>query len=341
MAHEFDSGMFTAEKAWHGLGTVVSSAPTTEEAIKLAGMDWQVREQPLITYHPGSSPSLVEGWKCLKRSDNDFTLNVCRDSWTPVQNVDAFRFFDPLIQDGDIELDAAVSLADGKRIAITAKVKDGIGEVIKDDPVEQYLVLYNSHDGSLSLGVMFSNIRVVCANTLGFAISDAKRKGRYKKFNGDNIAIHNKMIRLKHTQGIHDNLAMVRDAVNLSRQQFELTMESYRAMAKTDMNVELFRKYLTSVFNSELRQEDGSLKPITEYVHYEQLEKNFNLGKGMDIKGVGGTLWAGFQSVTEFATHQRGHGDDIESARNRLNQMWFGSGAQLINKAKTEALALV
>lgn len=340
MAHEFDSGMFTTEKAWHGLGTVVDKAPTTSEAIALAGMDWTVKEQPLITCEEDGQPELVDGWKCLKRSDNSKILHVCRDTYTPFQNVDAFRFFDPLIQDGDATLDAAVSLKEGKRIVITAKIKDGIADVLPSDPVESYLVLFNAHDGSLALGLMFSNIRVVCANTLGFALNEQKARGTYARFqSGEDVAIANKMVRLRHTASIKENVSVVQSAVNLSKRQFDLTVESYKAMAKTSMTTELFRHYLTNVFASDLKIGTEEEKCIEDFGHYDRLMTNFDGGIGMDIKGVKGTVWAGFQAVTEFATHQRG-GDDIEAARNRLNQLWFGTGAQIVGRAQMEAIAL-
>lgn len=337
MAHEFDSGMFTKTAAWHGLGTVLEAAPkTTADAIVAAGMDWSVIEQPLITCGPQGTPELLEDHKVLKRPDNGFTLNVCRKDWTPVQNCDAFGFFDPILQDGDAQIDAAVSLRDGKRIAITAKVLGSAGEVLPGDEVDQYVVLFNSHDGSLSLGVMFTGVRVVCSNTLALSIGDRKRRGGYAKFGvSDDVAITSKMVRLRHTPNIHSNLEIVRDAINLSRRQFDLTMDEYRTMAKTPMTTALFRAYLTKVFEAELGD-----RPVTDFRPYEQLEKNFEAGIGADIKGVRGTAWAGYQAVTEFASHQRGVNDDIESERSRLNQLWFGSGAQLIETAHREALAI-
>jgi phage/plasmid-like protein (TIGR03299 family) len=341
MSHEFNSGMFVKDAAWHGLGTVVEDAPTTAEAIKLAGMDWTVEEQPMISIEANGDMDLVEGYKKLRRSDTKAQLHVCKDTWTPFQNSEAFSFFDPLIQDGDAKLEAAVSLKGGKRIAITAKLSGGTAEVVKGDPVEPYLVLCNSHDGSLSLGLMFSNVRVVCSNTLGSALAEQKHKGTYAKFQqGQEIAITDKMIRLRHTANIRENLSIVQQAIDISRRQFNLSIESYKAMAAKSMTTDLFRAYLTNVFADDLKVGTPEERKITDYIHYEKLVSNFESGIGMDIPGVRGTAWAGFQAVTEFATHQRG-GDDTEAARERLNQMWFGSGAKLIDRAQSEILSLV
>lgn len=343
MAHEFDSGLFVKETAWHGLGTVVQKAPTTAEAIALAGMDWTVNEQALITVNGAGNPELVDGWKVLKRSDTNKTLHVCREDWTPVQNVEAFQFFDPLIQDGDVQLDAAISLQEGKRIAITAKVKEGIADVLPGDPVEQYIVLYNSHDGTLSLGVMFSNVRVVCSNTLGAALRKQKRQGNWKNFGTEDLAISNKMIRIRHTPNIQSNLEIVRDAIDVAKRSFNLSLEQYRAMAKTPMTTELFRQYLTQVFAQDLNVGTEQEKKIQDWRNYETLERNFHAGVGMDIAGVQGTVWAGYQAVTEFVTHQRGRTTelDLDDARNRLNQLWFGQGADIVARSHKEALHLL
>ena len=49
MAHEFESGFFVHQPAWHGLGTVLDDAPNIETAIIKAGLDWKVLERPLFT----------------------------------------------------------------------------------------------------------------------------------------------------------------------------------------------------------------------------------------------------------------------------------------------------
>ena len=336
MAHQFDSGMFvnsTLNQEWHGLGTVVATAPqTTQEAMQIAAMDWQVQESPVITFGDSDAgPALVEGWKVLRRSDNQKTLHVCRDSWTPVQNSEAFEWFDPIIADGDAEISAAVSLQEGKRIAITAKIKDGISDVVSGDPIEAYLLLFNSHDGTLSLGVKFTNVRVVCANTLAMALQGERRNI------SDEMTWNGKTARIKHTRSIHANLEAVRDALDMQRRSFHYTIEEYRAMAKVDLSAAAFDKYLTTVFAKQLEGD----RPVHDLRQYEQIVHNFESGLGMDIKGVHGTLWGAYNAVTEWTSHQRSQSDDVDSVRDRLNSLWFGSSAQINEQAHSAALALV
>ena len=340
MSHQFDSGMFVNSKLnqeWHGLGTVVAEAPkTTAEAMQLAGMDWTVEESPVITYGSNdTAPSLVPGWKVLRRSDNNAVLHVCRESWTPVQNADAFAWFDPFIADGDVELSAAVSLQGGKRIAITARIKDGIADVVSGDPVEAFLLHFNSHNGSLCVGMKFTPIRTVCANTLEQALYGDKAQA-----GTEDLTWNAKTARIRHTKAVHENMDVVRDAIDIQRRAFRYSIEEYRAMAKIDMSVGAFDRYVASVFSKQL---EGK-REVTDLKQYEQLIQNFESGVGTDIKGVPGTLWCAYNAVTEWTTHQRAAAEDdqnLDKMRDRLNSLWFGSAAQINEVAHKSAMALV
>lgn len=39
MAHEVERMMYVREKPWHGLGTMVQEAPTSADALRIAGLD--------------------------------------------------------------------------------------------------------------------------------------------------------------------------------------------------------------------------------------------------------------------------------------------------------------
>ena len=337
---QVDSGLFVnsdLKKEFHGIGNIVAEAPkTTAEAMQLAGMDWTVEESPVITYgNADAVPCLIPDWKVLRRSDNNAVLHVCKESWTPVQNADAFAWFDPIIADGDAEISAAVSLQGGKRIAITAKIKDSIQDVVNGDPIEAFLLLFNSHNGTLCLGMMCTNVRVICANTLAQALNaENVQAGR------DDLSWNGKIARIRHTKSIHSNMDAVRDALDIQRRGFRYSIEEYRAMAKVDLSSAAFDRYLGSVFAKQL---EGK-REVTDLKQYEQLVQNFEGGVGMNIKGVGGTLWGAYNAVTEWTTHQRAATDDdqnLDKVRDRLNSLWFGSAAQINEVAHKSALALV
>jgi phage/plasmid-like protein (TIGR03299 family) len=149
--HELETGFFVKEPAWHRLGTVINEAPSIEEGLKLAGLDWQVVEMPISLT---GSPDVISSHKALVRTTDQSVLGVVGKGYTPLQNVEAFSWFDFLIDQDIATLEAAGSLKEGKKIWILARFKEE-AEVIKGDPIHPYILLANSHDGMM--GVNNSN----------------------------------------------------------------------------------------------------------------------------------------------------------------------------------------
>jgi len=349
MSDEFDSGMFMNTGAWHHLGNVVTGAVNSTRAAREGGVDWIVEEIPI--YSPleligneiePTDFDKIENWKALVRSDNKKVLHVCKNSWTPVQNIDAISWFDPFIESGDAEYSAVVSLYEGRRIAVTCLLKNLVTEIVPNDPVLPYLVLYNSHDGSLRVGIKFTPIRVVCANTLRIATMGDNRTA---KFSGnDDVAVTKKLVRIKHTKNVNERLLQIREFIDIHRQEFEVTTEQFKIMAGTQIKgAEMYRHYLENIFKKELQGSDrhGNPKTIENLDCYEQLLYNFERGVGIDTPGVRGTVWAAYNSVTEWVTHQRGRtNDELQAAKERLNSVYFGEGNQVIGRAHQAALSL-
>ena len=125
MTHQFESGFFVAQPAWHRLGKVLQNAPTTENAIVQAGLDWQVIEEPII--HADGDKAALK--KKLVRDRDQRLLGTVNHDYTPLQNEDAFRWFDPLLEKGNLLLDAAGSLQQGRHIWILARVRNTEGKI--------------------------------------------------------------------------------------------------------------------------------------------------------------------------------------------------------------------
>lgn len=336
MSHQFESGFFLREPAWHKLGVVVQEAPNSAQALELAGLDWMVE-----TYVPSDEHGDVEQYRILRRSDTKYPLSIVRDTYGIIQNRNLFQLLDPILQDGDIQLDAAVALDGGRKVAITARIKDGIADVGGTDPCEAYLVIFNSHDGTTAFGGMFTNIRVVCANTLGWAHNSVFQ--RTDRFTGDTLVTENrKGLKLRHTKNVVQRLNDLPDFIDVKRRQFKEGVENFTRLQRTQCTTELFRQYLQKVYAKQLwNPETKSLESPDKLQHYDQLMNNWEAGTGSDIPGYRGTLWGAYQSVTEYETHQQGRNtDDMERARKRLNRIWFGTGQAVIEKATQVAFEL-
>lgn len=164
------------ETPWHGLGTIIQEAPSSEEALKLAGLDWNVIQRPVYMRQDldGSGVQSIEipGYKVNVRDTDNQILGMVTDRYSIVQNRDAFAFTDALLGEG-VRYETAGSLSKGKRVWMLAKLE---GRIMTDEAIDPYLVFTNSHDGTGAIRVAITPVRVVCQNTLNFALQGAKRQ---------------------------------------------------------------------------------------------------------------------------------------------------------------------
>ena len=311
MSHQFESGFFVHEPAWHRLGKVLDNPPTTEQAIIDAGLDWRVLEEPVYQLQE-CQPQVIPGYKSLVRDSDRSVLGIVTKFYHPLQNKDAFSWFDFLLHDGDVTLEAAGSLKKGKRVWVLAKINNAVADVNDGDVVNPYLLLHNSHDGSTAIWIQFTAIRVVCANTLSLAAAS-----RYED------ELTQKAIRIRHSTTHGQQLQIAKNALDFTRQKFTHTVGEYRAMAQSAITGELLEHYVGNVFNTE--------KP-TSMRAWEQIVENFECGRG----NRGKTLWDALNAITEYLDYQRGR-----TEATRLESAWFGDSAKLRTIAHESALALL
>ena len=183
MAANVETMMYTGrEKPWHGLGTSVEEAPTSADALRLAGLDWKVVQKPVQVVGEHIIPNV----KANVRSSDNSVLGVVSDRYKIVQNEEAFRFTDEIIG-GDVRYDTAGSLNEGRKVWLLAKMPD---VELLGDKTEPYLCFTNSHDGSGAIRVCMTPVRVVCNNTLNIALNTAKRQWSTKHVGDLGLKMH-------------------------------------------------------------------------------------------------------------------------------------------------------
>lgn len=168
MAANVETMFYTRHKPWHGLGTMVQEAPTSNDALILAGLDWQVIQKPILT----DDGIPIPGFRANLRNTDNQVLGVVTDRYKVVQNINAFAFTDSLLGEG-VTYETAGSLQNGRRVWVLAKLPQRY--IISGDEITPYLVFMNSHDGTGAIKAAMTPIRVVCMNTLNLALSTAKR----------------------------------------------------------------------------------------------------------------------------------------------------------------------
>lgn len=319
MAHELEiidgkASMAYAGKApWHGLGTALTEEDLYDwqRASSKAGLDWEAELVPLMTADTQTKVDHV----AVRRKTDGRILGTVGPRYTILQNQDAFKWFEPFLQAKEAALHTAGSLCNGSRIWVLAKLNRDPLVIAPGDEVEKYLLLSHSHDGTLAVRIGFCPIRVVCQNTMALAHrSDAS-----------------KLIRLKHTRDIHENLANIREIMNVANQEFEATAEQYRLLARKSINQADLKKYVKKVLNVE---ESEPLSTRMKNIVAEIMGR-CESGKGNELPSVRGTLWTAYNGLSEWLGYQRGH-----NPQNRLNSLWFGDSANVNRLALETALAM-
>jgi len=312
-----------SESPWHGLGTQLNGPATSKEAITAAGLDWPVKKYELMAMHDegGEHNALqVPDKFATVREDGErrVVLGVVGKQYTPLQNTEAFGFFDNIVGEGQAIYHTAGALGQGERIWVLVKLPDSI-RVLKGDVVDKYLLLYNTHDGSSSVGVKFTPIRVVCQNTLQMATGDGK-----------------KAYKVRHFPDVAVNLDKVADLMGIVRKSYDQIEELIRETAKVPMNNERAVNYFKAVVLDDpkaVSQDEIRRNDRNAFIRNEMLRLS-NEGRGSNIPGVRGSLWGALNGVTEFVDYQdtrRGGGEG------RLERILFGTGSDL--KARSFAMA--
>ena len=162
------------ERAWHELGVVFDGEMTVETALAASHADYTVAKTPVYYQTKNGGFAANPEFFHIIREDNGTPLGLVKKSYGVVQNADAFQFVNNLCAGGNAAepfIESAGVLGHGERVFITAKFPERFkcGEILGDD-AEVYAVITTSHDGSGAVTVMLTPVRVVCNNTLQYAL---------------------------------------------------------------------------------------------------------------------------------------------------------------------------
>ena len=313
------------EPAWHGLGVTLNEPATAKDAIKHAGLDFDVLQKP-CTFNLGDDENpnhiIVPGKHVNYRSDNGKPLGVVGKVYTPLQNREAFGFFDALVDEDEAIYHTAGALGDGEKIWIMAKLPAHI-HVGNDDLIDQYVLLSNSHNGSSGVVACFTPIRVVCNNTLTAAIHGTTHK-----------------ITIPHTTNVATNLKNAHELLGLSNAYANAMEEVFGAMAKKQIKQKDVDAFLDGLYplNPENEARTAGVK-IREGI-LEAME----VGAGQDLKTTKGTVFGLYNAVTFYTDHMKDYRGDDEFAQNtaKMKSLMFGGGGERKRQSAFDlALAMV
>ena len=319
MAHNLEmidgkaSFVAKGEKAWHGLGTYVNEAMTSEQVVELANLNYEVGKTPIYvspTIGENTTPIEIPDVLATYRMDNGTPLGLVSKKYEVVQNKDAFLFFDPIIDRGEAIYETAGVLGKGERVFITAKLPEDI--LVAGEKVEQYLLITNGHDGKNAVRVGFTPVRVVCNNTLTAALNGLKNSYTICHFNKP----------LERIKEAHKVMGLASSYMNDVTRIFE-------DMANTKVSDEQLMAFIENIFVSKDYVEKNE-KVSTRARNL--VDKVYGFAKyhpTQTTSATNSTLYGAYNAVSGYF----GHVKDYKSLTHRMESLSFGYASNKTNNA--------
>lgn len=326
----------------------VENCKTSADVMSAAGLDWEVAKcelvakMPTININSKSEDSFIYGSDMYRicpnayatyRTDHNIPLGIVKERYTPVQNIDAFNFFDGAIGKDKAIWQTAGFFGMGERIFVSAKLPKNI--LVNGDPVENYLVFTTSHDGSSGVRILFTPIRIICQNTLNAAI---KTSTNYVSF--------------RHTKSVHGNLDIAAEILGICDDKIKYLNEQYNFMQKIKASDEQAQNIFANVIltDSELENIKNTGHTIQQVVNRNWMaiqdsgismkkvnaiaEMNNYYFNGVGQKELLGNMWGVYNAVTGYYSNV----DNAEGIK-RMDSILFGDKSRKIELAGNLVLA--
>lgn len=273
MSAAVESLFYTREKPWHGLGVRVEESPTSEDAIVAAGLDWIVEKKPIFD----ANGNQINNYFANTRNTDQSVLGIVSGRYEIIQNKDAFSFTDSLVDEG-LTYECAGSLRDGKQIFLLAHMPQ---TKILGEALEPYICFTNTFDGSGAVQCICTPTRIVCMNTLNFALKTAKRKWS-----------------TKHIGDIQSKLYEARMTLGLANQYIENLQIEAERLASVKVSDEQVEAMLDLIYPIKDGDSDIRKKRV------ERLKDGFfTCLQAPDIKQYKNTAYAVAMAATDYADH--------------------------------------
>ena len=317
MAHMVETMAYAGDVPWHGLGVSVSNDLTPQQMMQKAGLDWTVEKHDsfvMINDGFGGLKNIPTGQQALVRSSDKKVLTNVGEGWNPVQNEEAFNFFNEYVLAGDMEMHTAGSLKGGQMVWALAKVKESF-DILGGDQVDSYLLFSNPHQYGKSIDVRFTPIRVVCNNTLSFSLDQ-------KSVNS---------VKMNHRSEFNPEL--VKQQMGIAHEKFAQYREMAEFLATKRFSMDSLIQYYNEVFpRTYVGKKGNNVQKFEDLT--SNAKKAFELLEVQPGAKFGeGSWWQALNSVTYLTDHVMGR--DVDT---RLASAWYGVNQTRKIKAANKAV---
>lgn len=224
---------YAGETPWHSLGAKVGNDLTPAEMMKAAQCDWSVHE--VESYVEFNGQKIPTGMKALVRDRDNKVLTQVGPNWKPVQNETAFEFFSDFVKAGDLQMNTAGSLKEGKIVWALAKVNESFS-LFNGDKVDSYLLFSNPHEYGKSIDIRFTPIRTVCNNTLTLALNTKS----------------DHFVRLNHRNEFDPN--EVKKVLGMADMKLTKYKEAAEALGSKQVTEQTMRQYFRDLLGSSAKE---------------------------------------------------------------------------------------
>lgn len=327
MPAEVETMFYYGDVPWHKQGTPLDQVATAEEAIAAAELGWEVETVPIYHYNKVGIVQ-IPNKVAVRRVTDQHVFSILHPEYVPIQNADAFSFFDSVVGTKAAKYHTAGSLNHGARIWILAKLPGSVK--VKGDQVDKYLLLMNGHDGKLALKMFFTPVRVVCMNTLMAAEERA-------------TASRAAMFYSRHTGGIQTRMEFAREILGITNEFYDKFAEQANFLASKQLPAAQVPKLLVAAFGTATSQRPSDIVKLDDFTKRREREMArvadfIENGKGIkDNPAIKGTRWAAYNGIVEYLDYGKKYGG-ADPDNLRLNNTWFGRGGSIKSKALTYLL---
>ena len=302
MPANFTSGWLgNGEAAWHGQGVVTQGTLPAREAFETADALFTVEKRPLY-YLSDEMDGMPTEHFAVVRTDNNGLLGLVSKQYEIVQNDSLLRMAEFIRE--EVDMDCVIVLSNGTKVCFTATLRGAETDIVPGDTVKRRIVGYLGHDGKTGCGAKFTNIRVVCQNTLTAALGEA---------GGAHSSI-------AHKGDANNRFDSLINSIDVSRQQFVEECDLMREFSRVSMGAPQFNEFVDEVYNID----EGQV-----FRKRDKLQAAFSRGYGAEYAPC--SLWNAVNAITQVETSTRG--TTAAKGRAQFARGTFGVGAQISKRA--------
>lgn len=259
---------------WNGVGVDISNASCTDEAIAMAGLNWELGQSTVEV-----NGMVVPKYLATVRADTGKVLGITKDNYRPIQNADAFRFADSLIDQG-CTFDKGGCYKGGELIWFLLKMPK---VNICGDEHQMYMFLMNGNNGKSSLYAAFTTIRALCCNMAHLVAKNATYK-----------------VNIQHRGDVEGKMYEAREIMASASVYFDGAKHTMEELA----NIELPRMEMAKVIQFLLPDAPENASERTKETVVDKRNQLWNIiDNAPDLQNFG---WNGLRlvnAITDYESH--------------------------------------